>query len=271
MVTGSVVTAAQAPTYANSIGMELVLVRPGTLVVGRFQPTCPSAAEPDDPGQDPRARWTKADYERCEQMVKREAMAGFTVTISRAYYIGKYEVTQGEWTKVMGTNPSVFQGSRVDGDAARHPVDSVTWEDAQRFIGRLNQRERTTAYRLPTEFEWEHAGRAGAATDPTWDEIRELAWEQDITQATTHLVGTKKPNAWGLHDMLGNVWEWVDDFYNEKMFADRVPPRRGTVHVLKGAGFLGDVKNAIYSTHGAGPGDGFDVGFRIVRDLPPPG
>ena len=81
-------------------------------------------------------------------------------------------------------------------------------------------------------------------------------------------VGTKKPNAWGLHDMLGNVWEWVSDYYNEKIFADPVPPRDGTTHVLKGGGFLGDVKNTTYSTHAAGPGDGFDVGFRIVRDLP---
>ena len=68
--------------------------------------------------------------------------------------------------------------------------------------------------------------------------------------------------------MLGNVWEWVGDYYNEKIFADPVPPRHGTTHVLKGGGFLGDVKNTIYSTHAAGPGDGFDVGFRIVRDPP---
>src|SRR4029453_13895341 len=112
------------------------------------------------------------------------------------YYIGKYEVTQGEWMTVMGANPSVFQGPRLRGDAARHPVDSVTWDDAQRFVQRLNQREQTTAYRLPTEFEWEYAARAGASADPTWDEIRELAWEQDITTATTHPVGLKKANRW---------------------------------------------------------------------------
>jgi formylglycine-generating enzyme required for sulfatase activity len=200
--------------------------------------------------------------------VKRERRSGVTVTLSRAYYIGRYEVTQAEWTQVMGANPSVFQRARIGGDTARHPVDSVTWDDAQRFVQRLNQRERTTAYRLPTEFEWEYAARAGASADPTWDEIRELAWEQDVTTATTHPVGTKKPNRWGLYDMLGNVWEWVSDFYNEKLFADPVPPRDGVTRVLKGGGFLADVKNATYSTHAAGPGDGFDVGFRIVRDLP---
>jgi formylglycine-generating enzyme len=266
-VPGGAVAPAQAPSDTNSIGMALVLIRPGTLLVGRFEPSCPSPSEPEAADQDPRARWTPADYARCEAMVKGDRRPGFTVTIARPFYIGKYEVTQGEWTKVMGTNPSVFQGARGKGDATRRPVDSVTWEDAQQFIRRLNALEKTSAYRLPTEFEWEYAGRAGSSADPPWDEIREMAWEQDVTGATTHVVGTKKPNAWGLHDMLGNVWEWVDDYYNEKIFADPVPPRAGTTHVLKGAGFFGDVKNAIYSTHAGGPGDGFDVGFRIVRDV----
>jgi formylglycine-generating enzyme len=234
-------------TITNSIGMELVLIQPGTMIVGRFEPACPSASP---------------DTARCEEIVKRERRSGFTVTLPRPYYIGKYEVTQAEWMQVMGANPSVFKHS------SRHPVDSVTWDDAQRFVRKLNEREKTTAYRLPTEFEWEYAARAGAASDPTWDEIRELAWEQDITTMATHPIGLKKANRWGLHDVLGNVWEWVSDYYNEKLFADAEPPRQGTTHVLKGGGFLSDVKNTVYSTHAAGPGDGFDVGFRIVRDLP---
>jgi formylglycine-generating enzyme len=260
-------TPTAAPTLTNRIGMELVLIQPGTLLVGRFEPTCPSAPDRESSDQAPRARWTDADTRRCADIVRRERRSGFTVTLPQPYYIGKYEVTQGEWTKVMGSNPSVFQGRRVGGDTTRHPVDSVTWDDAQRFVQRLNRLENTTAYRLPTEFEWEYAARAGASIDPTWDEIRELAWEQDVDPATTHAVGTKKPNRWGLHDMLGNVWEWVSDYYNEKIFADPVPPHHGATHVLKGAGFLGDVKNAVYSTHAAGPGDRFDVGFRVVRDL----
>jgi sulfatase modifying factor 1 len=248
--------------------MELVLIQPGTLLVGRFEPTCPSPSDRDGPDQDARARWTPADTARCEAIVRRERQGGFTVTLPHPYYIGKYEVTQAEWTKVMDANPSVFQGRRVGGDATRYPVDNVTWDDAQRFVQRLNQREKTTAYRLPTEFEWEYAARAGASADPTWDEIRELAWEQDVTTARTHPVGSKKPNPSGLHDMLGNVWEWVSDYYNENIFADPVPPGHGRTHVLKGGGFLADVKNTTYSTHAAGPGDGFDVGFRIVCDLP---
>lgn len=80
-------------------------------------------------------------------------------------------------------------------------------------------------------------------------------------------MGTKKPNAWGLYDTLGNVWEWVQDRYNEKIFADPTPPKSGSQHVLKGAPFYGDVKNATYMTHAAGPGSKYDVGFRVVMEV----
>jgi sulfatase modifying factor 1 len=267
LLAGSVLQG-QDRTYTNSIGMQFVLIEPGTLLVGKFQPECPSPAAMNDSPQDPRTRWTEADYRLCGEMVKREATSGFIVTIRRPYYIGKYEVTQGEWLKVTGTTPSRFRSTRVGADTSQHPVDSVTWEDALAFIRKLNAMERTGVYRLPTEFEWEYAGRAGSTGDPAWAEIRDQAWQQDIDTAATHVVGTKKPNAWGLYDMLGNVWEWVQDYYNEKLFAGPVPPLRGTTHVLKGGGFLSDVKNAVYSTHGAGPGSGFDVGFRVVREVP---
>ena len=79
-------------------------------------------------------------------------------------------------------------------------------------------------------------------------------------------MGTKQPNGYGLYDMFGNVWEWVEDFYNEKTFADPAPPRTGTEHVLKGASVFGDVKNFTWSTHGGGPGNGFDTGVRVVRE-----
>ena len=265
---------AQSPTLTNALGMEFVLIQPGSMLVGKFQPACPDSnggrGRPTGAraAADPRTLWSADDYARCAEMVKRDAQPGFTVTIARRFYIGKYEITQAQWRKILGDNPSVFQGSLVKDDAGQHPVDNVTWADAQRFVARLNTIDHTAHYRLPSEFEWEYAARAGANQEPTWAQIRESAWEQDVDKGTTHAVGGKEPNAWGLYDMLGNVWEWVDDFYNEGLFADPVPPSTGTTHVLRGGSFVSDVKNTTWFTHAGGPGSGFDVGFRIVRDVP---
>ena len=280
--------AAQEPAYTNSIGMQFVLIHTGTMQVGVFQPGCPApvdpaaanaraqATRPDRRPPDPRIAWTEADYAKCHELAEREASPGFEVKIAKPYYIGQYEVTQGQWKKVMGENPSVFQGTKVTDDGDRHPVDSVTWDEAQHFIRQLNKLERTNAYRLPTEFEWEYAGRADGSGQVAWSEIRQMAVQgigfggrgaTPTPPPGTQMVGSKKPNAWGLSDMLGNVWEWVQDYYNEKLFPDPTPPKTGRQHVLKGCGFASDVKNCIYATHGAGPADGWDVGFRIVRDV----
>jgi formylglycine-generating enzyme required for sulfatase activity len=268
---------ALAPEITNSIGMELVLIRPGTMTVGTFEPECPvpgpdglpvlppappPPASPEPP-PNPRLVWTAADYARCRALAARDRTHGFPVTIDHPFYIGRYEVTQAEWKRVMGTNPSVFRGARVSDDADRHPVDSVSWEDAQAFVRRLNEREPGARYRLPTEFEWEYAARAGREGGLSWEEARR---EAQTSQVSTLAVGQKAPNPWGLHDVVGNVWEWVQDWYNEKLFPDPFPPATGTVHVLKGASFLGDVKNLTWTTHGAGPANGWDVGFRVVRE-----
>lgn len=265
---GTPALAAQPARLANSIGMEFVLISPGTMRVGRFQPECPRPQPvARDAGMDSRTRWNSDDYKRCADMVKRDAMPGFTVRIARPFYIGRHEVTQAEWKTVMGGNPSIFQGNRVKGRADRHPVDNITWGETQEFVRKLNAMDRSARYRLPTEFEWEYAARAGATKEPSWDEIRESAWQSDVDLGTTHPVGGKKANGWGLHDTLGNVWEWVADLYNEKLFASPVPPNGGRTHVLKGGSFVSDVKNATWSTHAGGPGSGFDVGFRIVREI----
>jgi len=266
----SEVSAAQ-PRLTNAIGMEFVSIPSGTMLVGRFQPVCPTLQPtPGNQAGDPRARWSPEDSRRCQEMVKRDAKPGFTVRIPRAYQIGKYEVTQAQWKRVMGTNPSRFQGASVKSSTDRYPVDNVSWTDAQEFIRKLNAMDKTARYRLPTEFEWEYAARAGASGEPSWDEIRESAWQSEVDLGTTHPVGGKKPNRWGLHDTLGNVWEWVADFYNEQLFATPVPPRSGTTHVLKGGSFVSDVKNATWTTHAGGPGSGFDTGFRIVREVRAP-
>jgi formylglycine-generating enzyme required for sulfatase activity len=194
-----------------------------------------------------------------EEMAKKDAMPGFIVNMKKAYYIGRFEVTQEQWEKVMGSNPSVFKND----SSANHPVENISWSDAQAFIKKLNAIDHKHVYHLPTEFEWEYAARAGAKDDIPWTEIQACAVLGGDMPAN---VGTKKPNAWGLYDMLGNVWEWVQDFYNEKIFADPIPPKSGKEHVLKGASFTGDVKNATYMTHAAGPGNGFDIGLRVVME-----
>lgn len=249
----------------NDIGMEFVLIESGSMLVGRFEIKCPKP--PDTRDVEETVRWSEKDFERCEELAERDSRPGFWVTVDESYYIGKYTVTQSQWEQIMGENPSFFQGEKVDGNSADHPVDSVSWEDTQRFIEKLNELDREATYRLPTEFEWEYAARAGADEVHSWREIRDYAWIQDTDKGTTHPVGLKKPNAWGLYDMLGNVWEWVDDYYNEKIFADPVPPEVGEVHVLKGGSFISDVTHATAFYHGGGPGNGYDVGFRLVREV----
>ena len=247
-------TNAQDSVFTNSIGMKFIFIQPGSMIVGKFQPTVYKTSQSSD-----------SVYRVALEMAKHDAMPGFEVNITQPYYIGQFEVTQGQWEKVMGTNPSFFKGDKVKDDAGQHPVENVSWNDAQQFIKKLNEVEKGKAvYRLPSEFEWEYAARAGASDDITWNEIRKTAV---IATNTTSTVGKKQPNAWGLYDMLGNVWEWVEDFYNEKIFADPIPPKNGKEHVLKGAPFYGDVKNATYMTHAAGPGSKYDVGFRIVMEI----
>jgi len=252
---------AQSPKQVvNRFGMAFVRIEPGAMTVGRFQPPVP---KPPAPGEKTRLNWTPEEYRLAAEMAQRDARPGFPVRIERPYYIGVYEVTQAEWKQVMGTNPAYFQGERVGGNADRLPVESVSWDDTQRFIRKLNQLDPDHSYRLPTEFEWEYAARAGADDDISWADIRVTA---QIDKRTPQPVGGLKPNAWGLYDTLGNVWEWVQDWYNDDLFAGPVPPRRGKEHVLKGASFVGDVKNATYLYHAAGPGDGWDVGFRLVME-----
>lgn len=257
-------------TYTNSIGIEFIEVPAGSFTVGKFEPTTSQFGflqqyrkdETDEMGL---PKLKGSDYEAAKQFALRDARTGFEVSISKPFYIGKFEVTQAQWKKVMGTNPACFQGNNVKGNTDNFPVESITWKEIQLFIKKLNQLEKGKAvYRLPTEFEWEYAARAGNKDDIAWNEINETA---HIAKLTPQAVGQKKPNAWGLYDMLGNVWEWVADYYNEKIFADPVHLKKAKQHVLKGSCFYGDVKNATYMTHAGGPGSGYDTGFRLVVEL----
>jgi formylglycine-generating enzyme required for sulfatase activity len=161
------------------------------------------------------------------------------VIISRGFWMGKYEVTQGEYLAVMGSNPSRFNGVQYEGteweidygtDLTR-PVERVSWHDAVAYCLALTERERTAGripfncvYRLPTEAEWEYACRAATSTrfsygdDPGYTNLTHYAWYEDNRGGQTHPVGQKLPNPWGLHDMHGNVSEWCQDWW-----ADRLP------------------------------------------------
>jgi formylglycine-generating enzyme required for sulfatase activity len=133
------------------------------------------------------------------------------VTISQPFYMGKYEVTQAQWLEVMGNNPSTFK------NCTACPVEHVSWDDVQSFINRLNETNDGLRYRLPTEAEWEYSCRAGTTGDYAGN-LSEIAWYRKNSGSRTHAVGEKQPNAWGLADMHGNVWEWCQDWYHETYY-----------------------------------------------------
>ncbi|MBF0238407.1 MAG: formylglycine-generating enzyme family protein [SAR324 cluster bacterium] len=166
------------------------------------------------------------------------------VTISRSFYMGMYEVTQEQWYKVMSNNPSFHKTEKVGMNSRNHPVETVSWNDAQEFIQKLNQKENTKKYRLCTEAEWEYAARAGTTTGWACGNsescLGDYGWYDTNAGNVTHPVGQKLPNAWGLYDMHGNVWEWVQDWYGDYTSGSTKDPRgpnSGSFRVSRGGGF----------------------------------
>ena len=157
------------------------------------------------------------------------------VRISRGFWLGKHEVTQGQWRAVMKTKPSELHGCR------RCPVENVSWNNAQDFIRSLNGRAGGNHYRLPTEAEWEYAARAGTSGDRYCGNVDAIAWHLDNSRWRTKPVGEKAPNAWGLYDMLGNVWEWVEDWVGEYPGKSMTDPRGaawGAGRVCRGGSWI---------------------------------
>jgi formylglycine-generating enzyme required for sulfatase activity len=217
--------------------MEFVLISPGTFLMGSH------------------------DGEAREQPIHQ-------VTISHPFYLGKYAVTNGQWEAVMGTNPSRFIGDLT-------PIANVSWEDAQEFIQRLNAKEGGALYRLPTEAEWEYACRAGSPTaysfgdDPA--QLGAYGWYLNNSDGKTSPVGQRTPNAWGLYDVHGNVFEWVQDWYGKyarEPVTDPHGPASGSHRVLRGGSWNADAGRcrSAYRRYTT-PSDRFDnLGFRLLRE-----
>lgn len=197
------------------------------------------------------------------------------VRISRAFELTRTEITQAQWFDLMRTRPGPpDHWQRRDWRAL--PVVSVSWNDAQRFIAALNKREHTTRYRLPTEAEWEYAARAGSNDNRPFprSELPAHAWYLGNSGDAPHPVGRLPANAWGLHDMLGNAWEWVADRYQPDYYArspviDPAGPDTGARRVRRGGSYhcephmvrvnyrAADMPDTRYSV----------IGFRVARDL----
>lgn len=219
-------------TFNNSIGMEFVQIPAGTFAMG----------EPLEIG-------TKYN----------DNVPSHLVNISKTFYMSKYEVTQKQWNDIMGNNPSFFRGDNL-------PVEQISWNDVQEFIKKLNEKEGTNKYRLPSEAEWEWASYS-------IQKLGEYAWYFENSDGKTHPVGQKKPNSKGLYDMIGNVWEWVQDSWHKSYFGS---PSDGSVwdgnssfRVVRGCSWK-NFDDRCYSSK-----RGYEnietrnnyIGFRLVMDL----
>jgi len=208
--------------------------------------------------------------------------AQVSVRLTKPFGIGKYEVTQGQWKSVMGTEPWVEEFYvKADKDC---PVYCVSWDDATEFCEKLTELERKAGkmkadeeYRLPTEAEWEYACRAGTKTAFSFGDdeskLGEYAWfngnAKNADEQYAHKVGMKKPNPWGLHDMHGNVAEWCSDWYYEKLSGgkDPVGPIGGSFRVFRAGSWPAPTVScrSAYRSFNVPSDRNFGLGFRVAR------
>ena len=186
-----------------------------------------------------------------------------TVTV-RGFWMGKYEVTQAEYSRVMGTNPSKFKCDDC-------PVENVSWDDAVEYTRRIGGR-------LPTEAEWEYAARGGNKSRgykySGSDNLDEVGWYENNSGRRTHPVGQKQPNELGLYDMSGNVWEWCEDWYDQGYYAksprdNPTGPSYGSLRVLRGGSWYDNVDDCRLTNRSRNSPDDRDhlIGFRCVWDF----
>jgi len=226
----------------NSLGIELVWIPSGKFMMG---------SDLGKPGQ----RYDTDEADDDERPLHR-------VFISNGFWLGKYEVTQAQYMSMVGENPSFFK------DCQDCPVESVSHTEAAAFVARLNDLKDGFEYSLPTEAQWEYAARArttGSVTGP----LKELAWFLENADSKTKPVGTRRPNAFGLYDMLGNVAEWCSDWYESyeaRPVTDPMGPDNGEYRVLRGGSWATNTKQIrlsfrLWDTPGY---RNSDVGFRVV-------
>ncbi len=246
----------------NSIGMELVWVPRGEFMMGS------SEKEVDD---------AHAECKKHSSECKRESFVDekpkHNVIITAGFWVGKYEVTQGQWQAVMGDNPSKFKDLGAD-----CPVEQVSWDDIQFFLRRLNAKKDRFEYSLPSESQWEYAARAGTTTvfafgdslrssQANFDGEYPYASTKGTNIGKTVPVGRYQPNVYGLYDMHGNVWEWCEDrfgMYPSGAVTNPTGPNTGQGRVLRGGGWSSSAVRsadrwAVYPSDRAN-----DIGFRVV-------
>jgi formylglycine-generating enzyme required for sulfatase activity len=247
--------------FTNSIGMEFVYIKPGTFIMG-------------SPIRE--IQRVIKNYPNEKNLDEKQ----HEVTLTEGYYIQTTEVTQGQWKEITNTNPSSFVNC---GDNC--PVDSVSWEDVQIFIQKLNAHEGTSPshneYMLPTEAQWENACRAGSNASFTSGRMIGLdnnlsldtvAWYSGNSRKKVHPVATKKPNKWGLYDMHGNVVEWCrNSKYRYPEYPLKNPPisylDSGSNHVYRG-GSWGDPPYVCRSAYRKAVGKNYqnmNLGFRLIK------
>lgn len=258
----------------NSLGMKFVHIKPGTFKMGS-----------------PAGEANSFDNERQHD-----------VEISQSFFLGAYEVTQSQFNKVMGSNPSLYQGEKaakvtpekrhpvtnriiqdkvvIQVNTENYPVENVNWEDAVEFCRLLSELpeevQHGRQYRLPTEAEWEYACRAGTKTTYSCGSsnktLPNFAWFAANSDEHPHEVGTRKPNSWGLYDMHGNVWEWCQDWYSEYPREKIIDPKgsaEGTEKILRGGSWYVTPENlrSAYRPSRSPTFESFDFGFRIVLEI----
>jgi formylglycine-generating enzyme required for sulfatase activity len=244
-------------SWQNNLGMTFIQVPAGEFQMGTSRADAEIIAQ---------------EMEKPDASKFKDEMPRHRVLIKNGFWLQRTEVTQEQWFRVMENKPGPEEYWQHK-DWRELPVVSVSWDMAIRYIEELNKMDKTTSYRLPTEAEWEYAARAGAGTVRPYpvSQLNDYAWFIRSSDDVPHPVATRKPNAWGLYDTLGNVWEWVSDnyapgTYEEGQYIDPVGPEQGRSRVRRGGSYhcpLYQTRPGYRSANSADTAYSV-IGFRVV-------